>query len=353
MFRNIIFVFLTFIGSFSFPWAQSLDEEMGFIYVKAEYLLETGRYEEAVNHYNQVINKDPSYKDALVHRGMAKYALAAYKGAKNDAMQHIELLGISASSAALLGRSFDQLGQSEAAINSLTAAILMDDEQSEYYLWRAQVYEARDMRLNACRDYQSAVDMGNLIAAANARSYCGISTPVHANPPVNNSRDSYPTPPVLEQTDNGQVGENEVLSEGTQEAGAGEENPTEEYSVSDPTEMEGENTVDDNIPPDDNTVNTIVIDEELSIMISGQALGKRSIDEVPSILILADETGKVALDVCVDREGTVIKAEFNSRLSTIAKKSLVSLAMRKAREFEFSTITYDMQCGLMIFEIKG
>jgi hypothetical protein len=49
----------------------------------------------------------------------------------------------------------------------------------------------------------------------------------------------------------------------------------------------------------------------------------------------------------------VIKAEFNSRLSTIAKKSLVSLAMRKAREFEFSASSYDMQCGLMIFEIKG
>lgn len=353
MLRNIIFVFLSALGTMTWTYAQSLDEELGFIYVKAEYLLETGRYEEAVNHYNQVIDKDASYKDALVHRGMAKYALGAYKGAKNDAMQHIELLGISAPSAALLGRAFDQMGQNQAAIQSLTAAILMDETQSDYYLWRAQLYEARDMRLNACNDYQKAVSLGNLMAVSSARNYCGMSSNIHAQTSVKIPNESFPPSNSSEPVNNENISESEVLSEGTQETEAGDENLSQENGEVESYGTEEQEIVDDNIPPDDNTVNTIEIDEELSIMISGQALGKRKIDEVPSILILADETGKVALDVCVDKSGMVVKAEFNSRLSTIAKKSLVSLAMRKAREFEFSANSYDMQCGLMIFEIKG
>lgn len=43
--------------------AQVLDEETGFIFVKAEYLFETGRYDEAITQYNAVIAKDPKYKN--------------------------------------------------------------------------------------------------------------------------------------------------------------------------------------------------------------------------------------------------------------------------------------------------
>ncbi len=97
-------------------YGQTLDEEIGFIYVKAEYLLETGRNDEAVTNYNLIIAKDPGYKEALIHRGKAKFALGAYKGAKNDAMQSIDLKGIMPENAALLGRAFASLNEREPAI---------------------------------------------------------------------------------------------------------------------------------------------------------------------------------------------------------------------------------------------
>ncbi len=343
--KTPILLFLLLILAYNRSWSQTLDEELGFIYVKAEYLLETGRYDEAVNHYNQVINKDATYKDALVHRGMAKYALAAYKGAKNDAMQHIELLGISDKSAALLGRAFSQLGQNQAAINSLTAAIQINNSYPDYYLWRAQIYEIQNMRLSACNDYEAAVNKGSLEALAKSRSYCGniSSANTQPNPPSQVPTTKYPPQNIpVDSPNNDDLQKDEVLSDGTKE-------DTEEDQV---PEYGGTNEMDENMPPEDNTVNRIDIDEELSIEIYGQSLGRRNIHEVPSILILADEKGKVAIDICVDKSGKVTKAEFNGRLSTIAKKSLVSLAIRKAQEFEFKTNQYDMQCGLMVFEIK-
>ncbi len=338
----LIFSFINVINGLS----QALDEEVGFIYVKAEYLLETGRYDEAVTHYNQVITKDPQYKNALVHRGMAKYALAAYKGAKIDALQHIELLGISDKSAALLGRVFYQMEQYQAAINSLTAAIQLNPNNADFYFWRAQIYEAQGMRLGACNDYETAVNKGNTMALAKSRNFCGNNnTPKQ---PVNVPSTKNPNPieatNTEPQNDNANQ-EEEVLSEGTRES---EENTDENVGSG----SENEEVVDDTLPPNDDTENNIEIDEELAIMIYGQALGLRKIDEVPSILILADEKGKVALDICVNKEGKVVKAEFNGRLSSIAKKSLVSLAIRKAQEFEFSANQYEMQCGIMIFEIK-
>jgi len=104
-------------------------------------------------------------------------------------------------------------------------------------------------------------------------------------------------------------------------------------------------------PAEDFTVNKVEIDEDLFIEISGQGLGKRKIAEVPSIIILPDEAGKVTVNFCVNREGRVISAEYNGQLSTINKKSLVTFAIRKAQEFEFGPGEYDSQCGIMVFHI--
>ncbi|MBK9734436.1 MAG: hypothetical protein IPO92_05480 [Saprospiraceae bacterium] len=122
-FRNL-FLIVTYFVAMGSMRAQVLDEEIGFIYVKAEYLFETGRYEDAIKQYNIVITRDALYKEAIIHRGMAKYGLAAYKGSKLDAMMSIELTGITGASAALLGRSFAAMNDAKAAITSLSAAAL-------------------------------------------------------------------------------------------------------------------------------------------------------------------------------------------------------------------------------------
>ena len=99
---------------------------------------------------------------------------------------------------------------------------------------------------------------------------------------------------------------------------------------------EDESTDDDgNMPGEDNTPNQIEIDEDLTLIIRGQGLGRRKVLDQPNILILSDEDGTVSIDICVNKRGKVESAEFNSKLSTIAKKSLVSLAIRKSKDFWF------------------
>jgi tetratricopeptide (TPR) repeat protein len=335
--------------------AQVLDEETGFIFVKAEYLYETGRYDEAITQYNAVIAKDPKYKNALIKRGLAKYALAAYKGSKMDAMQFIEVNGISAESAGLLGRSFAAMNDANAAINCLTAAIALDANNTDYYEWRASILENEGQILQACKDYEAAMNLGSAAAESKAKNLCGISKTQASNKPkVKVPNQDSNEPPVVEApvetTNSGEIQKDEVLSDGTKE-------PTEPVTenTGTPTTIDDSEhpVIDESLPKEDNTVNSFVIDEDLTIEISGQELGRRKIAETPSILILADENGKVTVNICVNKAGTVTKAEFNGAMSSIAKKSLVSLAIRKAKEFEFAPGQYDSQCGFMVFKIKG
>lgn len=335
--------------------AQVLDEETGFIFVKAEYLFETGRYDEAITQYNAVIAKDPKYKNALIKRGLAKYALAAYKGAKMDAMQFIEVNGISAESAGLLGRSFAAMNDANAAINCLTAAISLDDKNTDFYEWRAAILENEGQLLKACKDYETAMNLGSAAAESKAKNLCGISKNQSNNKPkvkvINQEPDQPSTIETpVETTNPGEIQKDEVLSEGTQEPTGEVTETTDAPTTIDDSEHP---VIDESLPKEDNTVNSFVIDEDLTIEVSGQELGRRAISETPSILILADENGKVTVNICVNKSGTVTKAEFNGSMSSIAKKSLVSLAIRKAKEFEFAPGKYDSQCGIMVFKIKG
>lgn len=355
MYIRILNMLTAFIMVSTVLQAQVLDEETGFIFVKAEYLYETGRYDEAITQYNAVIAKDPKYKNALIKRGLAKYALAAYKGSKMDAMQFIEVNGISAESAGLLGRSFAAMNEASAAINSLTAAISLDANNTDYYEWRAAILENEGQILQACKDYEAAMNLGSAAAESKAKNLCGISkTQANNKPKVKVISQDTNEPPTVESpvetTNPGEIQKDEVLSDGTQEP----TEPATENTDSPTTIDDSEHPViDESLPKEDNTVNSFVIDEDLTIEISGQELGRREISETPSILILADENGKVTVNICVNKAGTVTKAEFNGSMSSIAKKSLVSLAIRKAKEFEFAPGKYDSQCGIMVFKIKG
>lgn len=361
MSASLKFITLSVLAFFSFDLsAQILDEETGFIYVKAEYLYETGRYDEAITQYNLVISKDPKYKEALIHRGWAKYAMAAYKGSKIDALHSIELKGIDAEAAALLGRSFAAMQEDKAAINSLTTAVALQPNNAQFYEWRGDLYEDDGQKLKACQDYEMSMNLGSPSAEVKAKNLCGVKSKkpveiVSANTdpkPNTHNNDNNTDPNVL--------GDNEVLSEGhQQETTTQPSGNTNSSTNTTPDEDvvrvvdDSEPVIDENLPKNDDSVNSFVIDEDLTIEISGQELGKRQIKEVPSILILADENGNVCINICVNKQGEVTTAEFNGTMSTIAKKSLVSLALRKAKEFEFANGKYDSQCGIMVFKIKG
>jgi len=367
--KNILSIITFVFLSHQWVSAQSLEDEIGFMYVKAQYLLETGRYDEAVSNFNQIIIKNPTYKDALIHRGQAKYALGAFLGAKNDAIKSIEILGITKDNSALLGRAFGAMNEPIAAINSLSTAINIDPQNSLLFLWRGQIYEMQNQRLTACQDFEAAMNLGNAEAENKAMNYCGLQKSNPINTSVPNT-----TVPTNENSGNNQTtipnGNTTVAdNQNTTTSGNSDTQPTSTVPVNttNPNFQNPSDTIpsdstasseipfieEPNLPKDDNTINNFVIDEDLSISIYGQELGLRKIKEIPSILILADENGKVAVDVCVNKDGVVTKAEYNTIISTIAQKSLISLALRKAREFEFVVGQYETQCGVMIFEIKG
>lgn len=107
------------------------------------------------------------------------------------------------------------------------------------------------------------------------------------------------------------------------------------------------------IPEDDGTVNRIKIDDELTLEILGGGLGSRKVIEKPNILILSEKDGSVALNVIVNRQGKVISAKFNEEYSTIKTTHLLSLSVRKSREFIFESSTQEEQQGIIIFHIKA
>ena len=342
--KSLFYITLFMLGTISWVSGQDLEEEIGFVYVKAEYLYKTGRYEEAVAEYSKVIQQNPNYKDALMYRGMARMEIGQTDQARQDALKSIEMNGIQAASAALLGRSFGVNRNYDAAVNSLTAAIALDNNNGDYYNWRAVYLEASGKLTQACQDYTQAVAKGNQDALPKVKSLCG-GKPVQPN---KTDMGGISVNPNKNQSQNpNDIQEGEVLSDGQRETEGDNAQNNEHIEDSD---IQGHNP---NIPSDDNTVNVFEIDDDLSIEISGQELGLRKITEIPSILILADENGKVTINICVNREGVVTSAEYNSALSTIAKKALVSLAIRKAKDFEFEAGKYDSQCGIMVFKIKS
>jgi len=134
-------------------------------------------------------------------------------------------------------------------------------------------------------------------------------------------------------------------NQGSDDSTAGTDDSTDDTPATKP--------VDSNLPPDDDTANEIVVDEDLTIEIYGNSLGKRRVLDQPNILIMSDDVGLVAMDICVNKRGKVESAELNTELSTIEKPSLISLAVRRAKDFWFEKNDYKEQCGVMIFKITG
>jgi tetratricopeptide (TPR) repeat protein len=326
--------------------SQNLEGEVGFKYVKAEYLMDTERVEDAIKELNEVISKSPSYKNALYLRALAKYKLAAYKGAKADLLQHIEVNGVTMQAINLLAKSDYAMKSFDAALNSLDIAAALGDKDEKIYEMKAQIHFDRGEMMKACETWEQAVKLGSTNATLNARRYCGMK-----------QEPKKTEPPVVVNSDNNQKEKEETTETNTNN------NNNDGKEIGNNTDTTKNNGSDDlvaeeeederNVLLEDNTVNSIVIDEDLSIEIFGQGLGIREIIDRPSILILAEQDGEVAVEICVNDRGKVTYAEFYPAKSTLAQKSMVSLAIRKAKEFWFEKSDLEKQCGYMIFKIKA
>ena len=371
--------------------SQDLEGEIEFNYIKAKYLLDTERYEDAIKAFTKLLEEDSNYKDALLLRAQSKYAMAAYRGTKKDVLLFAANNGMNTAAVTLLGKADYKMGNNQAAINSLGLAVSSNSEDAQVSEFLGNLYEKEDQLLKACKYWQKSASMGSSKSRIKAKNMCGMYEEVEKEPEVTTIDDTRlpdatddgaignddeaatdpnkmknNTPPSTENDErtNGtlnnptkdtvlkQQGGEEVPNEQTEDENTGGSGVSESYpdDDNDPIFVE---EVKDPMPEEDNTPNEIEIDEDLTLVIRGQGLGKRKILDQPNILILSDTDGVVAVDICVNKRGKVESAEFNSKLSTIAKKSLVSLAIRKSKDFWFEKNDYKEQCGVIIFKITA
>lgn len=364
--------------------SQNLEEEVEFNYIKAKYLLDTERYEDAIKAFTKIVNENSGYKDALLLRAQAKYAMAAYKGTKKDVLLFAVSNGMNDLAITLLGKADYKMGNADAALNSLAVAAQVNKEDAQLSEFLGNIYEDKDQLLKACEYWQMSAKMGSSKSRIKAKKVCGSVLPkeekVKRKP--RKSKIENPTFPTQTKDDKKEEDDAPVMKDESTSTGDHKDDslnnprrdsdlkdnqqqeddvPSEDDDAGDPMNDEDEPADDtvigdddyENMPEEDNTPNEIEIDEDLTLIIRGQGLGKRKILDQPNILILSDEDGIVAVDICVNKRGKVETAEFNSKLSTIAKKSLVSLAIRKSKDFWFEKNDYKEQCGVIMFKIIG
>jgi len=309
MMKNLmILLFVSFLTNSSI--AQALDEELGFIYVKADYLLETNRYEESIVEFSKIIAKSPSFKDVLYKRAKAKYALAAYKGVKKDLLQSFEINGILPESLLLFGEAQEAM-EEEGASNTMEIASILypDNKKASKYKKEEPAVEEQTQKSNDEKVKEEVQKIEDRIASI--------------------LKDLLPS---KESETNGDKNTADGSSNG-EESSENEDEMKMDYIV-------------------DKSVNEIYIDEDLTLEIRN-GLGNRTVVDQPNILILSESSGDVAINVCVNKKGKVVSAEFNSKDSTINTQSLISLAVRKSNEFLFEKSSHSEVCGTIIFKING
>lgn len=361
--------------------AQNLEDDFEFKYITAKYLLDKEKYEDAIKAFSEVVKEQEGYLDAMVLRAEAKYAMAAFKGVKKDVLRYTELKGMTPMSALLLGKADYKMGNTEAAMNSLELASMTNIADAQVFEFLGNLYKEDGKLMKACTMWKKGAALGSSKAAKSARKSCGaveedevISSGPRKNAPGTGKLDpstlpskaeqggkiDKPSPkPDVEMKDNRTPEQKRRDEDDSLNSPRKDQIPADDKNdpiVEKASEDEDVDPNDDgygDLPPDDNTPNTIVIDEDLTLIIRGEGLGKRKVLDQPNILILSDEDGTVAIDICVNKRGKVESAEFNTKLSTIAKKSLVSLSIRKAKDFWFEKNDYKEQCGVIMFKIKG
>lgn len=374
--KKLILLFLGITSIALISKAQPVEDELGFKYVKAKYLMETERYEDAIKAFTAIVKEDSKYEEALLYRAEAKYKIAAYKGTKKDILEFISYKGISDKALVLLGKSFYKLGDNTAALNTLlTASSASLDTQVFEFL--GNIYQENGKLLKACKIWEEGAELGSSKCESKSRKICGSTRPTSSKKPTEKASKKQNTDGGLgnrkddilssgtRHSDKDIKGnkteeENEdgVLSSGTRRSDTDidmtgtSSNNSEETNDKEDEEAKKEIENSSGYPIDDDTPNKIEIDEELDIIIYGNELGRRKVLDQPNILILSEDIGQVAIDICINKRGKVESAEYNGELSSIKKQSLITLAIRKAKDFWFEKSDYKEQCGVMIFDKK-
>lgn len=85
----------------------------------------------------------------------------------------------------------------------------------------------------------------------------------------------------------------------------------------------------------------------------GGGLGNRGVlKKGAAIQDNSQEEGTIYLDVCVDKNGAVVSAEFTQKGSTSNSSRLKQLAIQNAKQWKFQKGDVDKQCGTIRYDFK-
>ena len=94
-------------------------------------------YSAALEAYNQAIQRQPDFTEAILHRAKVRYALAQDRAVLEDCTHLIELKAHLASAHFYQGLARDRLGYSQSAIQAFSQAIVQEPDHGRAYYQRA------------------------------------------------------------------------------------------------------------------------------------------------------------------------------------------------------------------------
>ena len=333
--KNFTLVIVMMVMIISPSFAQGIENDNMVLYSKANVLFESGRYDEAVRMYNRVLGNDENHTGALFMRAKAKFELGAYRGTKNDVLVFVDKAGTTKELVKLMAQTEMRLNNNKAAKNYLKTALELDPYDAEMHLLSGDIAIDQSNRNLACESYASAASLGNQRAMTRMNDYCGgpeaqvKSAGEEQEMETSSETINEPEDEITAEEDGGIISLEDIVNEVEDEV------PT----ISNPA-------------PDRNASKEIEIDDKLTVSLTN-GIGHRDVSYRPSIFMLSDQDGTVVIDLCINSNGTVTDAVFNRDDSTIFRSSLTSLALRKAKAFQFSESSGREDCGVMVFYIKS
>lgn len=84
----------------------------------------------------------------------------------------------------------------------------------------------------------------------------------------------------------------------------------------------------------------------------GGGLDGRGVLFTPSVEEKSQSTGRIVVNVCVDKSGKVISAKYTQKGSTTADANLKQISEQASRKFKFSASNIEEQCGTITFDFK-
>ena len=328
--------------------AQDLENDATVLFMKANVLYQSSRYDEAVRMYNRILSEDDSFVNAYVMRARAKYDLGAYKGTKQDIMEYIDRAGVTKEVIKIMIDTEYRLNNLTAAKNYLRTALELDRFDGDLHYEAAVIALEEGRRNDACESLFKGQSLDHEKASEMFGEQCYDY--VEEAPRRRPRRDTENTDAEVNTGNRGDRNQNRTQERRRVPI---EEDDRDIFTEDEPvlTQVPEEKTQREE-PVDLTSVQEHRVDDNLTLQI-GNGLGNRDLEHQPNIFILSTEDGEVVIDVCVDASGKVVESTFNREESTIFRSSLTSLALRKSREFKFSNASSSEQCGKIVYKIKA